>query len=43
MRNRTGHFSVGRLIEFLTALGQDVEIAVKRTRKPQGKMSVVVR
>jgi predicted XRE-type DNA-binding protein len=43
MRNRAGNFSVGRLIEFLTALGQDVEIAVKPTRKPQGEMSVVVR
>jgi predicted XRE-type DNA-binding protein len=43
MRNRAGNFSVGRLIEFLTALGQDVEIAVKRARKPQGEMSVVVR
>jgi predicted XRE-type DNA-binding protein len=26
MRNRAGNFSVGRLIEFLTALGQDVRI-----------------
>ena len=43
MRNRAGNFSVGRLIEFLTALGQDVEIAVKPTREPQGEMSVVVR
>jgi len=43
MRNRAGNFSVGRLIEFLTALGQDVEIAVKPTRKLQGEMSVVVR
>ena len=43
MRNRASNFSVGRLIEFLTALGQDVEIAVKQTRKAQGEMSVVVR
>jgi predicted XRE-type DNA-binding protein len=43
MRNRAGNFSVGRLIEFLTALGQDVEISVKPTRKAQGEMSVVVR
>lgn len=43
MRNRSGQFSVGRLIEFLTALGQDVEISVKQTRKPHGAMSVVVR
>jgi predicted XRE-type DNA-binding protein len=43
MRNRSGNFSVGRLIEFLTALGQDVEITVKPTRKAQGEMSVVTR
>jgi predicted XRE-type DNA-binding protein len=43
MRNRAGNFSVGRLIEFLTALGHDVEIAVKATRKAQGAMSVVMR
>jgi predicted XRE-type DNA-binding protein len=43
MRNRAGNFSVGRLIEFLTALGQDVEITVKSTRKAQGEMSVVTR
>jgi predicted XRE-type DNA-binding protein len=43
MRNRAGNFSVGRLIEFLTALGQDVQITVKPMRKEQGEMSVVVR
>lgn len=43
MRNRSGTFSVGRLIEFLTALGQDVRITVKPTRKPHGEMSVVAR
>ena len=32
-RNRAGNFSVGRLMEFLTALGQDVKITVKPTRK----------
>ena len=42
MRNRAGNFSVGRLIEFLTALGQDVQITVKPARKDaQGEMSVV--
>ena len=41
MRNRAGNFSVGRLIEFLTALGQDVQITVKPTRKATGEMSVV--
>jgi hypothetical protein len=43
MRNRAGNFSVGRLMEFLTALGQDVEITVKPTRKAKGGMEVVVR
>ena len=43
MRNRAGNFSVGRLIEFLTALGQDVQITVKPTRKARGEMAVVVR
>ena len=42
MRNRSGSFSVERLMDFLTALGQDVEITVRPTRKPQGKVSVVV-
>ncbi len=42
MRNRSANFSVERLMEFLTALGHDVEIRVKRTRKPHGQMSVVV-
>jgi predicted XRE-type DNA-binding protein len=43
MRNRAGNFSIGRLIEFLTALGQDVKITVKPARKAQGEMSVVMR
>jgi predicted XRE-type DNA-binding protein len=43
MCNRAGNFSVGRLIEFLTALGQDVEITVKPTRKAVGVGSVGVR
>jgi predicted XRE-type DNA-binding protein len=33
MRNRAGNFSVGRLMEFLTTLGQDVKIMVKPTRR----------
>jgi len=40
MRDRAGSFSVVRLLEFLTALGQDVEIRVRPTRKAQGEMSV---
>ena len=43
MRNRAGNFSVGRLFEFLTALGQDVRITVKPTRKAVGEMAVVGR
>lgn len=41
-RNRPGNFSVGRLIEFLTALGHDVKITVTPARKSHGQMSVVV-
>ena len=39
--NRAGIFSVERLMEFLTHLGQDVEITVRPTRKEHGKVSVV--
>ena len=42
MRNRSGTFSVERLMEFLTALGQDVEITVRPTRKEHGNVSVIV-
>lgn len=41
-RNRAGNFSVGRLFEFLTALGQDVRITVKPAKNRQGEMAVVV-
>jgi predicted XRE-type DNA-binding protein len=41
MRNRAGSFSVERLMDFLTALGQDVEISVKPARSETGKVSVV--
>jgi predicted XRE-type DNA-binding protein len=41
MRNRAGNFSVGRLMEFLTALRRDVEITVRLTRKEHGALSVV--
>jgi len=36
-----GNFSVGRLMEFLTVLGQDVRITVRPTRKAVGEMEVV--
>ena len=42
MRNRAGTFSVERLMDFLTALGQDVEITVRPTRKERGEVLVVV-
>jgi len=41
MRNRAGSFSVERLMDFLTALGQDVEITVKPARKRHGEVSLV--
>ena len=42
MRNRAGNSEVGRLIEFLTALGQDVRITVTPTKKRVGEMEVVL-
>lgn len=42
MRGQSGAFSVERLMDFLTALGQDVQIKVTPTRKHQGAVSVVV-
>ena len=41
MRNRASNFSVGRLMELLTALRHEVEITVRPTRKEQGALSVV--
>jgi predicted XRE-type DNA-binding protein len=42
MRGQSGTFSVERLMDFLTALGQDIEITVRPTRKEHGEVSVVV-
>ncbi len=42
VRNRSGNFSVERLMDFLTALGHDVEVRVTPARRPQGQLSVVV-
>jgi predicted XRE-type DNA-binding protein len=42
MRNRSGTFSVVRLMEFLTALGQDVEVTIRPARRGQGEMSVMI-
>jgi predicted XRE-type DNA-binding protein len=40
-RKRVSNFSVGRLINFLAALGQNVEITVTSTPKLHGAMSIV--
>lgn len=40
MKNRGSSFSVGRLLEFLTNLGHDVEVAVTPAHSRQGDMSV---
>jgi predicted XRE-type DNA-binding protein len=42
MRGQSGVFSVERLMDFLTALGQDVEVTVRPTRKDHGEVSVVL-
>ena len=42
MRGRSGAFSVERLMNFLVALGQDVQITVRSTRKHRGEVSVIV-
>jgi predicted XRE-type DNA-binding protein len=41
MRNRAGNFPIRRLMEFLTALRQDVEITVRPSRKEHGALSVI--
>jgi len=43
MRGQSGNFSVERLMELLTALGHDIEIAVRPTRKQHGEVSVILR
>lgn len=42
MRNRSGNFSIGRLMEFLTALDQDVEITVRPKQKKHATVSIVM-
>ena len=42
MRGQSGAFSVERLMNFLAALGQDVQITVRSTRKPRGEISLIV-
>ncbi len=43
MRGQSGNFSVERLMDFLTALGQDIEITVRPTRSKRGDVSLVLR
>lgn len=43
MRNRSGTFSVARLMAFLTKLDRDVEITVRPKRSDKGELSVVLR
>jgi hypothetical protein len=38
MRGQSGSFSAERLMEFLTALDQDVEITIRPKRKAHGEM-----
>lgn len=42
MRGQSGAYSVERLMNFLTALGQDVEIKVRSAHNPHGELSVVL-
>ena len=42
MRGQSGAYSVERLMNFLIALGQDVQITVRPTRKPRGAVSLIV-
>lgn len=42
MRGLSGAFSVERLMDFLTALGQDVEITVRAAHREHGEVQVHV-
>ncbi len=41
IRNRSGNFSAGQLMDFLTALDQEVEITVRPQRKKNAERSIV--
>jgi predicted XRE-type DNA-binding protein len=43
MRGYSGNFSVERLMDFLTALGQDIEITVRPAGTRPGEVSLVLR
>jgi len=40
MRGRLEGFSLQRLLNFVTALGRDVDIRIKKSRDPRGKVTV---
>lgn len=40
VRGHFGGFSMDRLLDFLVALGNDVEINIRRTRKETGRLTV---
>ncbi len=42
MRGQSGSFSVERLMDFLTALGQNVEITIRPARREHGVVSLAV-
>ncbi|MBK5293234.1 MAG: XRE family transcriptional regulator [Acidobacteriia bacterium] len=42
MRGQSGNFSVERLMDFLTALGQDVEITVRPAGRRHGELSLIL-
>jgi predicted XRE-type DNA-binding protein len=42
MRGRSGNFSVERLMDFLTALGQDIGVIVRPAREEHGGVSLVL-
>ena len=42
MRGQSGAFSVERLMDFLTAVGHDIEIAVAPARAKHGELSVTL-
>ena len=43
MRNRSGSFSAGKLMELLTKLDQDVQITVRPKRRSQAALSLTVK
>ena len=43
MRNRSGSFSIGKLMQLLTRLDQDVQITVRPKKRRQAELSFVVK